>query len=127
MTNTTLPHDYEVHQEEDLLPVKPLVRVYLTSILVGAIGVFFGGVILAAATGALRPDVSGPRGQRAAPDQISHVEETLVWNTRRGLDLREKQRAELQNWGWVDRKAGLAIIPIDEAIDIVVKQDGAAR
>ena len=127
MTNTTLPHDYEVHQEEDLVPPGPLLRVYLTSIAIGAVGIFFGGVILAAATGALRPDFSGPHGQRAAPDQLSHIEETLIWNTRRGLDLRERQRAELQNWGWVDRKAGLAIIPIDEAIDIVVKQAGAAQ
>lgn len=125
MTQTTLPHDFEVHQEEDLVPMPPLAKVYVTSILVGAIGVFFGGLIEVAAIGALQPDYSGPQGERPAPDQISHVEETLIWNTRRGLDLRERQRAELQNWGWVDRKAGLARIPIDQAIDIVVQQEGS--
>ena len=37
-------------------------------------------------------------------------------------DLRERQRRELESWGWVDRKAGIAKIPIDRAIDIVAKE-----
>jgi len=37
-------------------------------------------------------------------------------------DLRDAQRRELAGWGWVDRDAGIARIPIDRAMDLVVKE-----
>jgi hypothetical protein len=37
-------------------------------------------------------------------------------------DLRDAQRRELAGWGWGDRDAGIARIPIDRAMDLVVKE-----
>jgi hypothetical protein len=92
------------------------------SLVVGAAGVFFAGAILATQVGALQPSNAGPRGPRRTPRTLSQVEQTPIWDTRVGLDLLEKQRRELDRWGWVDREAGVAKIPIDRAMDIVARE-----
>lgn len=119
---THLPFDYEVHQEEDVVASRSLLKIYVVSILVGALGVFFAGVILAASTGALQPSLAGPKGPQRASAQLSHVEQTPIRDSERGIDLRRAQLRDLAGWGWVDRKAGIAQIPIDEAIDVVVEE-----
>lgn len=119
---TQLPFDYEPHQEEDVVASRSLLKVYFGGILIGAIGVFFAGVVLAASTGALQPSFAGASGPRPSKPQLSHIEQTPIWDAERGLDLRRAQLRELQSWGWVDRNAGIAKIPIDQAIDIVVWQ-----
>ena len=50
------------------------------------------------------------------------LERSLVERTRGGLDLRARQRAALESYGWVDRDAGVARIPIDRAIDLTVER-----
>lgn len=120
-------HDYEPHQEEDLVPSGPIVRISIVSVLVGAIGVFFAGLIVIAATGSLAPRVTGPGGTKPAPREIGELEQTQIWKTERGIDLRDAQRGELDRWGWADRDHHVARIPIDEAIDLEVQQERARR
>lgn len=38
------------------------------------------------------------------------------------LEMRKADRAELTGYGWVDRKAGIAKIPIERAMDLVAKK-----
>jgi hypothetical protein len=114
--------DFEVRQEEDRVSSPTLLRVAVVSLVVGAAGVFVAGLLLVASTGALRPDFAGREGPRGVPLSLSHIEQTPIWSARVGLDLREAQRRELETWGWADRKAGVATIPIDRAIDIVAKE-----
>jgi hypothetical protein len=113
---------FVVHQEEDKVPSHGLVRVGLASIVVGAAGVFFSSLLLAATVGTVRPRLAGPSGPRSVPRELSHVEQTPIWDTRVGENLREAQRRELDRWSWVDRKAGTANIPIDRAMDLVVEE-----
>ena len=47
-----------------------------------------------------------------------------IRDTARGQDLRRAQRDALETWRWVDRDAGIGAIPIDVAIDIVVRDGG---
>ncbi len=114
--------DFHVRQEADRVDSRSLLHVGIASIVVGAIGVFFAGVILAIDIGGLQADEAGPEGTRASGRTLSQVEQTPIWTTRVGLDLRERQRHDLQRWGWVDRKAGIATIPIDRAMDIVASE-----
>jgi hypothetical protein len=37
-------------------------------------------------------------------------------------DIRQAENARLQSYGWVDRPAGIARIPIDRALDLVAEQ-----
>jgi hypothetical protein len=117
-----VPADFEPHQEEDVVKVRTLVIVAIVSLVVGGIGVFFGGVTVVAATGRLQPDFAGPRGQQPAPPEISHVEQTPADTARRGPALNQEQRRALDEWGWVDRQRGIAKIPIEQAIDLVARE-----
>lgn len=60
-----------------------------------------------------------PPTRPAGPAQASTVETSLIVATERGLALRAAQRASLDRYGWVDRDAGIAQIPIERAMDIV--------
>jgi hypothetical protein len=120
-------HDFEPHQEEDLVPSGRLVRTAIVSVLVGATGVFSAGLLVIVATGNIAPRVAGPRGTRPAPREIDEIEQTQIWKTQRGIDLRDAQRAELERWGWANREHHIARIPIDEAMNLVVEQEAKRR
>ncbi len=117
--------EFHVHQEEDEISSRHLGRIAAASVVVGAVGVFFAGLLLAASTGSIRPSVAGPGGTRPAALEISGVRQTPIRETRAGLDLRLTQMRELERWGWADRDAGIATIPIDRAIDLTLGE--AAR
>ncbi len=114
--------DIEVHQEADAVSLRPVVTIAIVSIAVGALGIFFAGLILVASAGALRSNLAGPEGPRPAPRALSHIEQTQILQARTGIDLRDAQRRELETGGWIDRDAGIARIPIDRAIDIIVER-----
>jgi hypothetical protein len=114
--------DFEVRQEPDEVRARVLVSVGVASIVIGAAGVFFGGLLVSVVVGSLRPDYAPPGGPRAAPRELSGIEQTPIWQTKAGEDLREAQQRDLERFGWVDRKAGIANIPIDRAMDLVVEE-----
>jgi hypothetical protein len=124
MSDTTAnrPDGFPVRQEDDRIAAPSLVATGVVGIVVGAFAVFIAGVLLVVGVGALRASAAGPGGPRAARPEIANVEQTPVLDTRRGLDLRARQTRELETWGWIDRDAGIAKVPIDQAIDIVVSK-----
>jgi hypothetical protein len=63
------------------------------------------------------PLLSAP--PRPAPPEIGIVEQTLILDTRRGLDEKVRQRESLLRYGWVDAQHHVARIPIDRAMDLV--------
>jgi hypothetical protein len=115
--------DFVVRQEDDAVDARRLGRVGVVSVVAGAAGVFFSSLLLVLVTGTLRPSAAGPAGPRPAPRALSGLEQTPILDAREGLDRREAQRRELSRWGWADRKARVAVIPIDRAIDVVVAQE----
>jgi hypothetical protein len=121
--NETLPLDFQVVQEGDEVDSRRLLHVGLASIVIGALGVFFAGLIVVANTGSLRPSFAGPHGPRPAPVEISRIEQTPIGTAQRGVDLLSAQRRELESWGWIDRKAGIAKIPIERAMDVVAEEE----
>jgi hypothetical protein len=58
-----------------------------------------------------------------APPPLGTTERTLVAvEPGRGVEERRAQREELTKWGWADRDAGIAHIPIDRAVDLWLAQ-----
>jgi hypothetical protein len=45
-------------------------------------------------------------------------EQTPIETTERGLTLQAKQLKQLAGYGWADRDAGIARIPIERAMDL---------
>jgi hypothetical protein len=113
---------FRVFQEEDDVDSRAVARIASAGILIGGLGVVFAAWLLIEVAGTLRPNLAGVRGPRPAHAQISSVEQTPIRASRRGIDLRDAQRRELERWRWVDRESGVAAIPIEQAIDIVVQE-----
>jgi len=68
-----------------------------------------------------------PMGPDPIPLQIGQAEVGIVdqvpFDVTRSLQAyREDRMARLSNWGWVDRKAGRVHMPIEEAMERVVKE-----
>ncbi|HEY4015167.1 MAG TPA: hypothetical protein VGM06_17610 [Polyangiaceae bacterium] len=114
---------FQVRQEEDWIASRRIVGAALGWTLLGALGVVAAGLILVATSGSLRPSAAGPTGPAPGGVRISGIEQTPIWDARDGLDLRARQRAELDAWGWADRDAGIARVPIGYAIDLVSAED----
>jgi hypothetical protein len=97
----------------------------LVSIAVALAGVSFAAWLMHARLGTVVPSALG-RGALVVPSrrEVGPIEQTLAEGARFGLDLRARQRRELDRWGWVDRRAGVATIPIARAMDVVVRENG---
>ncbi|MBX3206302.1 MAG: hypothetical protein KF764_14615 [Labilithrix sp.] len=104
-------------QAPDAVDRRAIARVTVASIVVMSGALVTAWVLLAS----WREEPVGPRAApTAAPEEIGMLEQTPILDTRRGLDLRLRQEADLHRFAWVDRDAGVAQIPIDEAIDLLV-------
>jgi hypothetical protein len=115
------PHEgFSVHQEEDVIATRSIVRIAASAIVVGALGVGVAWLVLRA--GGSAPQDAAAMVPAMAPRSIAGVEQTPIWQAEDGLALRAQQRAELRSWGWADRDAGVARIPIDRAKDLVVER-----
>ena len=114
--------DFRVHQEEDLVAAPKVVRVALVSFGIGLLAVFLEGELLESNAGRIRRspiDGETPTAGR----EISNIEQTPILEARDGLDLRDEQREQLSHYAWVNRDAGIAAIPIERAIDLVVEEE----
>ncbi len=113
-----------IPQEDDRIGARRIVLVAITSIVVilASIGVarWIGG---ATTRGLGREHIAHPT--RTAPREIGIVDQTLIETEAYGELLRAQQRRVLAHYGWVDRRAGIARIPIERAMELVVEQEGA--
>ncbi len=109
--------EIEVRQSPDHVDRRTTMAVTIASILIT-------GVALVVAWGLLeawghKPRVAPPP---MSPRTIGTLEQTLVLHTKRGLVLRAEQEASLHRWEWADRDAGVARIPIEEAMDLLAAE-----
>jgi hypothetical protein len=98
-------------QEPDALPTRYLVGVGVICVVVGVVAVLASGL------------PARPPAEAVLPREVPTAEEQrLLDEPARGLEIQSAQRAKLNEYGWVDHDAGVAQIPIDRAIDIVVDE-----
>lgn len=109
--------DFEVEQAPDELRRRAIMAVTIASMVITATALVIAWGLLAV-WGEKEPERTPP----VAPRTIGTLEQTLILDTKRGIDLRNEQTASLQKWRWIDRDAGLAQIPIDVAIDLMARE-----
>ena len=107
-----------VPQERDRLRTRLVVGVGAAGIVATVVAIVIANWVGGGAAG--RATENAREATRPLPTTVGTVEQTLVHSTERGVSLRVEQRAALEKWGWADRDAGLATIPIDRAMDLVV-------
>ncbi|HEX3771045.1 MAG TPA: hypothetical protein VHV30_09285 [Polyangiaceae bacterium] len=114
-----------VRQEDDVVPGRRITAITAVAAFVALGGVAVATLLLRLDTGSVRAEAAGlsvPPARR-----IAGVEQTAILTARDGLDLRDRQREELSRAAWIDRDAGIAALPIDVAMDAVVRAEAQRR
>jgi hypothetical protein len=107
-----------VRSEEDRISTPRIVAVGVVSLLVfilsgGLVALYFQARMTAAPLPPTPADVGRSK--------IGMVEQQPYGLAERGLRDREARLERLGSYGWVDRGSGVAHIPIDRAMELVVK------
>ena len=115
----TLRDRYVVRQEPEGVSERKvgLVAVIAIAIAIGAVGVAWW----------LLPDTHlgrHPADTEPVGEEVGEVYVTRIRRTAIGLQQQEEARKKLLEYGWVDRDEGIARIPIERAMDIVVESSG---
>jgi hypothetical protein len=105
---------FVVRQAPDLLDRRKLARVTAGSLVVFALATAGAWYLLEASRRS--PALV------AASAPVGTVETALFSTAERGLTLHAQQREALEHYGWVDRDAGIARIPIERAMDLLIEQ-----
>jgi hypothetical protein len=116
-----MSESFTPRQEDDRVDRRATWLTAIAFVLMIALGVAVAGGLLAKSR---RPSPPLRAPPSSAPAQIGILEQTSIEDTRRGIDLEREQRAKLEHYGWVDRDHGVARIPIDRAIDLVIADGG---
>ncbi len=95
-------------QEPDEVPMRKLLLFAF-----GTIVLFGGGIAVAAAA-------LGGRRLGTVPAPTSTVQHSLIAVGAPGLE--RAPAVGLDRFGWADRDAGIAIVPIDDGIDLALKE-----
>lgn len=101
-----------VTQEKDHLPSKRIAAIGVVTLVISTISVGVATLLVRAegAPASYAPHMPGT----IDPTDFDHV--------RVVADEVDAQVSALQRWGWSDRDAGLAEIPIEDAIDLLARQ-----
>jgi hypothetical protein len=99
----------------------------LLGVAIGSLVVFAISILIVVKVMQVREKELQPVGPDPMPAQIGQGEIGIVdqvpFDVSRSLQVYRKERiARLEQWGWVDRKAGIVHMPIEEAMELVVKE-----
>ncbi len=109
-------HGHGVRSEEDSVPSLRLVMVGVAALIV-----FFIGSLLTVSYLHVRQEANGPVviPPEMGQNKIGLVEQQIFDLAARGQRAKVRQLQRLGSSGWVDRKAGIAHIPIEDAMRMV--------
>lgn len=86
----------------------------------GVIAALVGSVILIWFT--LPQRLRTLRTDRLPVEPVSRVEQARFIPVARGIRMRERALEGLEETSWVDREAGIARIPVDQAVDLYLQR-----
>jgi hypothetical protein len=109
---------FPVTQEPDVVRERRLRGIGIAGVVITLASLAIAGALLVVSG---RGRDHGPSEPSPAPPEIGTIEQTLATSAERGIDLKNAQREALDRYGWSDRDAGLAKIPIDRAMDLVLE------
>ena len=94
---------------------------------IGAIVIFAISIFIVVKVLHAREKTLQPHGPDPMPAQMGQAEIGIVdqvpFDVARSLQAYRRDRTRrLESWGWVDRTAGTVHMPIDQAMDLVVKE-----
>ncbi len=110
----------QVRQEPDDVPIRLVVAAAASALFTFAVGLAWSASVQHDKAGSALDDMA-PRPALAGSAEVGMVFQPPFDKTR-AADRNEAARKRLESIGWVDRDAGVAHVPIDDAMDLVVKR-----
>jgi hypothetical protein len=115
-------------QEEDRISTPLIVAVGVASLVVFLVA---SGVVMVYFKQRMEAAPLPPVPREVGSSKIGMVEQQLFESAQRGAVDRAARLERLESYGWVDRRSGVAHIPIGEAMGLVEKgvraKPGAAQ
>jgi hypothetical protein len=110
-----------LHDEEEFHPLQERDRIAIGLIAAVALVVCCAGIASVAIEWMmLRAEDHAARTPPMTGAPYGLIEFSPIWDSERGLTLEAQQRARLERVEWVDRDAGIARIPIERAMDLMI-------
>ncbi|MBX5480492.1 MAG: hypothetical protein IRZ16_01395 [Myxococcaceae bacterium] len=110
--------------EQDVAPYARLALVGAAVLAVFALAVFLMSRLERATRAVLPPGAEVPR--RIGTPEIDGVNQVMFDVEDRAARARRNDERWLRSYGWIDADAGVAHIPIDEAMTLVLTGSGTA-
>lgn len=116
-------HDFKVVQEKERVPSRKVVAIAVGAVILGALGVVAAALLLVSSAGSVRVSALPPgEVQRPATVHIGEIKQTDIYRTAWGQELLSAQKKQLERYRWIDKERGVAQIPIEKAMDVVVEK-----
>lgn len=122
LSERAAPH-FEVAQEREVVPGRAVTVVGLVGCLTIVACMVIAGAVLRARTGSAVSGAANGPAEPSAPREIAGVRQSLLETAAYGPELAARERRALEAYGWVDRDAGIAQIPIERAMDLIVDRE----
>jgi hypothetical protein len=114
----------EIRQEEDSPRWGRVLGAFFGAIVIAIILSAWGWTAYNAREASLRPSHEFPEQKLGPRREIGMIHEELFDEARPGQTLFKEQREALGRFGVVDPSHGVVSIPIDDAIQLLVKEKG---
>jgi hypothetical protein len=115
-----MSHRDKLQQEPDRVPTRRLAAIGMVGLVVFAGGALWSSTVQRGATGSVRSDTA-PRPALAGQREVGMVYQPR-FDEGIAAAKNEEARRRLDSAGWVDRDAGVAHVPIEQAMDIVARR-----
>ena len=109
-------------QQDSGVHVGKIIAVALGALVVFAAGTYWSSQILKVQSRLLQPRGPDPIPSQIGQGEIGIVDQAPFDVTRTLQNYRTDRNKRLGSWGWVDRKQGIVHMPIEQAMDLVVKE-----
>jgi hypothetical protein len=116
------PRNTYVNAAEDVVPGGLVVRLLGAMVIISVVLCIVAWLSLRAHERRLRPDGRFPEAALGTPREVAGVRPGLFEDTQPLPSLEQRQRAELRQYHWVDKKRGIARIPVEQATRVYLEQ-----
>jgi hypothetical protein len=118
------PRNTYVRAAEDIVPGGLVLKLLGAMVLISVVLCLIAWLSLRAHERRLRPDGRFSESALGTPHEVAGVRPGLFEDTQPLPTLEEQQRADLRRYRWVDKKRGIARIPVEQAAHMYLDRGG---
>jgi hypothetical protein len=112
----------EVTYMDDIVPRLLILRILAWTVIISVVLCVIAYLLLKLREHQLRPSGRFPEQYLGPPHMVANVRETPFELPQPVPGLVERQRVLLRSYGWVDRAHGVVRIPVNRAVDLMLRQ-----